>query len=567
MTSAESELDELLARLRRLWTDHDQIKQEEFRRDIRASSLSSAEVARLRDTRPVGVSGSTADVVNEMASFLERVTSERRSTVAETSAPLSPGERLELEILKKYVTHHREASVATGTESLGNRCLLELDMRDVLRDLTEADGKELEYDAEVWLGRLAPPGIPPPGPLRRCSTGGLSSGAHRFHARAWSDPVNNRPSPAWKRIDELESRVGLAPARGRSDQAEDAGRSATKTRGGAEGREKAVELGGWTIDRSLGEGGQAHAFLAHRKGDETEVGVLKRLKNVKRIERFKREVDALRKLDHPGVVRLLDENLEGSPPFFLVMEYCEGGSLEDHRPSGPEALSLFEDLLLAVEAAHASGIVHRDLKPANILVRGDGSVAVGDWGICYAEDGARCTLTQEAVGPRLYMAPELEDGRADIVGTTTDLYSLGKVLYWLLSGGRMFAREKHRAAEWNLATLRGAALEPFNRILDRAITADPASRFRDIGEFLRAWRETRRIFEGRFAVVGHGAKNQCRFCGLGTYVELADDARVVRDFGITTAGPPWVFLQCDHCGHFEIFRLQDPKVQARWKAS
>lgn len=107
----------------------------------------------------------------------------------------------------------------------------------------------------------------------------------------------------------------------------------------------------------------------------------------------------------------------------------------------------------AVNHAHSQRVVHRDLKPANIFLQTPTfRPLVGDFGLCYVQDDGddeRQTDLEEAVGPRFFMAPELEDGRADVIAPSADVYSLGKLLYWMLTG-RIFSREKLRDDRWNL---------------------------------------------------------------------------------------------------------------------
>ena len=125
------------------------------------------------------------------------------------------------------------------------------------------------------------------------------------------------------------------------------------------------------------------------------------------------------------------------------------------------------------------------MKPDNIFLRSkDESVAVGDFGICHLEgDGTRITITEEAVGPVYYMAPELEDGRIADISSKSDIYSLGNLLYWLLSGGKIFSREKHREKKWDLRGWNSTRqrwnniyMEHVNRLLDSMIVVSPEAR-------------------------------------------------------------------------------------------
>ena len=215
-------------------------------------------------------------------------------------------------------------------------------------------------------------------------------------------------------------------------------------------------FGKWQGEQ-FAQGGQAVVYLVTNVEDQDDGHeyILKRLKNRNRIERFEREVEVLQSLDHQNVAPVIDFDLDADPPYY-VMPYYRGGSLAQVEPyrdrSVPQLMDLFGQICDGVAAAHSRKILHRDLKPDNVFVDGDrnGNAIVGDFGLCLVQDEARLTKTSEAVGARYYMAPELEDGRSDNCTERSDIYSLGKLLYWLLSFGRIFAREKHRDKDYEL---------------------------------------------------------------------------------------------------------------------
>lgn len=171
----------------------------------------------------------------------------------------------------------------------------------------------------------------------------------------------------------------------------------------------------WKIVRSLPEGGQGWTYLVKRTdGSDQQMFVLKRLKNKDRLARFNKEVEALRKLSNPGILRIIESSQPEEEPFY-VAEYCEKGDLTKLDLSGRTLLSklqLFREICDAMAVAHSANIIHRDLKPQNILIRGDDSVAIGDFGLSLDLNDLeeRLTSSAEAVGPRHYIAPELEDG-------------------------------------------------------------------------------------------------------------------------------------------------------------
>jgi serine/threonine protein kinase len=246
--------------------------------------------------------------------------------------------------------------------------------------------------------------------------------------------------------------------------------------------------GDWEVRQKIGEGGQGWVYEV-RNAKDGKIGAMKVLKNAERAKRFRREVEACLKLDHRYIAKHLDHDLQASRPY-LVTEYCEGKTLAElnrEAMSLVDKLDLFRKICEGMALAHSSNVVHRDLKPANILFHGNGDPKVADFGICYLmDDPERLTETGEAVGPRLYMAPELEDGRLEKVSAKCDVYSLGKILYFILSG-RYFSREKHREDEFDLSkmvTENTAALCHVYDLLDKSIVREPEQRFADAKELL-----------------------------------------------------------------------------------
>jgi serine/threonine protein kinase len=334
----------------------------------------------------------------------------------------------------------------------------------------------------------------------------------------------------------------------------------------------------WKIIESLVEGGQAHTFLVEDlKGDGDTRYVLKRLKNIKRVDRFKREIEVVRNISHENVVNLIDFDLENEKPY-LVMEHCVGGSLTQAKPfwslSPIEAINLFEQVCEGVAYAHAQGVIHRDIKPDNIFLRKEnGPAVVGDFGICFIqEDGERFTITEEAVGPRLFMAPELEDGRVQQVSEKSDTYSLGKLLYWLLSNGRIFSREKHRNRKWDLKGRNENSLlgwdniymEHINRLLDLMIVYDPSER-RSVHNILILLRRAKKLVAGEFSPIAKDIPQPCLYCGQGVYVYRATSNTEVRNFGFQPVGAPdWRVLVCNSCGHVQAFRIDMAKQKEWW---
>jgi serine/threonine protein kinase len=291
----------------------------------------------------------------------------------------------------------------------------------------------------------------------------------------------------------------------------------------------------WEVVEALSEGGQGHTFVVRDLQDSTETAryVLKRLKNLQHIDRFEKEVEAALALNHPNVLKLVAHDLRANEPF-LVSEHCAGGTLRTHfaagRPAFVEIFRLFIAIGSGLHHAHKSGITHRDIKPDNIFMRlPKVEPVIGDFGLCHLTVAdERITATGEAIGPRHFMAPELEDGRADNISPKADVYSLGKLFYWMLTGGKIFSREKFRDEAWDLKKLIPHAFRPGDhiemehivRVLDLMIVADPAKRI-SVEHAVGAAKQAQMLLARGYNPVGENIPQLCTYCGWGQYKLVA----------------------------------------------
>ena len=201
----------------------------------------------------------------------------------------------------------------------------------------------------------------------------------------------------------------------------------------------------YTVEREIARGGAARVFLAtDESGSQVALKVLHpELAVSVTAERFVREIEFLKTLDHPSIARLLDSG-EHDFIVYYVMPYVDGPSLQHHlrrarRLSIDDTRRVATDLLDALGYAHQRGIVHRDVKPDNIVLARSGPILV-DFGIARAVAASgtnRLTRSGFAVGTSSYMSPEQVQGVADI-DQRSDLYSLGCVLYECLAGRPAF---------------------------------------------------------------------------------------------------------------------------------
>jgi serine/threonine protein kinase len=198
---------------------------------------------------------------------------------------------------------------------------------------------------------------------------------------------------------------------------------------------------GYEIRRVLGQGGMGVVYEAGQSALRRTVAVKMMTSarlDPRQLARFRREAEVAARLQHPNVVQIFEVGeVEGQP--FFSMEYVAGGSLADllSRESLPvrQAAEIVEILARTLQAAHDAGIIHRDLKPSNVLLTGEGIPKIADFGIAKCLDqGTRHTNTGDVLGTLNYMSPEQAEGHPEKVGTASDVYGLGAILYELLAG-------------------------------------------------------------------------------------------------------------------------------------
>ncbi len=200
-------------------------------------------------------------------------------------------------------------------------------------------------------------------------------------------------------------------------------------------------IAGYEILGILGRGGMGVVYKARQTALKRLVA-LKMIRGgdieLKHRERFRIEAQAVARLQHLNIVQIYEVGEHGSQPFFSL-EYVAGGSLAQKLSGTPlpprEAATLLETLALAIDAAHQHGVIHRDLKPANILLTDDGLPKITDFGLAkHMDQDSGQTQAGQILGTPSYMPPEQAEGKPEAIGPTTDVYSLGAILYETLTG-------------------------------------------------------------------------------------------------------------------------------------
>jgi eukaryotic-like serine/threonine-protein kinase len=205
--------------------------------------------------------------------------------------------------------------------------------------------------------------------------------------------------------------------------------------------EGAPLLPGYEVLEELGRGGMGVVYKARQlKADRVvalKVVLVGGHASDAQIERFRREAEAIARLQHPNIVQVFEVGEHLGLPYFSL-EFCAGGSLDRKLAGRPlpamQAALLLERLAGAAQAAHEKHIVHRDLKPANVLLAEDGTPRISDFGLARMLDVGGQTQTGALLGTPSYMAPEQARGNSDEAGPTADVYALGALLYECLIG-------------------------------------------------------------------------------------------------------------------------------------
>ncbi|MEW9501352.1 Stk1 family PASTA domain-containing Ser/Thr kinase [Jeotgalibacillus marinus] len=205
--------------------------------------------------------------------------------------------------------------------------------------------------------------------------------------------------------------------------------------------------GRYRILRTIGGGGMANVYLAHDMILDRDVAVkVLRLDYVNEndlLRRFQREAQSATSLTHPNIVTMYDVGDEGND-HYLVMEYVEGMTLKEyiqyHSPVPlDDAINIMSQLTSAISHAHHNGIIHRDIKPQNILIDLEGNIKITDFGIAMALSATSITQTNSVMGTVHYLSPE--QARGGVTTKKSDIYSLGIVMFELITGRLPFEGE------------------------------------------------------------------------------------------------------------------------------
>jgi serine/threonine protein kinase len=310
----------------------------------------------------------------------------------------------------------------------------------------------------------------------------------------------------------------------------------------------------------------------------TNLGVMKRLlegsaareqSRERASARMKLEIQALENVQHKNLLRIVDSD---DTYTWYVSEYQPGGRLTDiqQRFKGDVQLSLrtLRSIVDAISALHAKGYIHRDIKPDNILMSASGDPIVADLGIAYlvADDEDRLTQTDDNVGTWKWMPVWAEGRKLDDVGPAFDIYSLGKTLWWMLSGLPISKLRmwyiNHPESDIEKIFKGMRHLNLVKDLLAKSVTEhEKDAKFNSIDQFGAEINKILQIIERGGDKIDAPAirhvetTRPCKTCGIGMMKLVVDDALYLQ-IGLDGDKNGFRCEQCDHCGYIDIFAVK-----------
>lgn len=323
------------------------------------------------------------------------------------------------------------------------------------------------------------------------------------------------------------------------------------------------QMGGLLVD--------AISYLIPKDINPTTVGALKILHEPrekegyeKAQERMRREVEALSRIDHPNILKILDCNLDEG---WFVGEYHPRGPLSFHKAlfKGDMlgALEAFQPLVEGVAELHKSNIIHRDIKPHNVFLSTDNRLVLGDLGIVLFSDPShtRVTDTYENVGSRDWMPAWAMSRRIDEIGPSFDVFSLGKLLWSMLSGSTVLSLWYHHKDEFELEKMfpGDESMRWARVIMDKCIVEEKRDCLEDAEKLLPLVNDVLHAVKRQAQVVAEGISRRCEVCGVGHYRCVANEnIAAIRNFGLEPRGvSSFKVFTCSDCGHVQIFHIPD----------
>jgi len=259
-------------------------------------------------------------------------------------------------------------------------------------------------------------------------------------------------------------------------------------------------------------------------------------------ERIKREIEAMVKISHPNILKILDSDKDAQ---WHVSQYHHRGSLiknvDVFKGKFIESLRAIRPLVEGVALLHKNNIVHRDIKPENVFFNTDGNLILGDFGLVFFidEHHSRISATWENVGSRDWMPAWAMGMRIEDIKPSFDIFCIGKLLWSMISGSRLLRLWYFDRPQFNLESLfpDTLSIEFANPLLKKCIVEDEHNCLPDGAALLAEIEKVLRIIDVNADLIGDQIRRRCKVCGIGTYRLTANkNISDIRNFGFNPTG-------------------------------
>ena len=288
-------------------------------------------------------------------------------------------------------------------------------------------------------------------------------------------------------------------------------------------------------------------------------------------ERIKREIEAMAKNLHPNLLNIIDYDPDSK---WFVSEYYPKGPVSNHRTlfagNFAEALKAFRPLLEGVAELHKKNLVHRDIKPENVFLDSNNNLILGDFGLVFFidDDRTRISRTLENVGSRDWMPAWAFGIRIEDIKPTFDVFTLGKLLWSLVSGQPKLLLWYFDRPKYNVEKLfpEDRFINLANPLFRKCIVEDEDNCLPDASALLEEIDKLLSIIEHNADRIALNVKRKCKVCGIGNYeLVVNENPTDTTNFGISPVGNrKWKIFTCSNCGNVQLFCYREMAPNA-WR--
>ncbi|MBC8401318.1 MAG: protein kinase [Candidatus Marinimicrobia bacterium] len=292
--------------------------------------------------------------------------------------------------------------------------------------------------------------------------------------------------------------------------------------------------------------------------------------------RMEREIAAMKllsKLDHPNIIKLIDYNEDD---LWFVTKFYVKGSIEHNREKFKcqpfKVLSMIKELLSALKLLHDNNFIHRDIKPENIFVSDVDKLILGDFGLVYPiiDDNPRPSMSYDNVGSHDWEPPWAYGVRLDEINPTFDLFSIGKVIWSMISGKHILQLWYYKEDHNNLEKIypNEPSMVYVNELLSHLIVQYEEDCLGNVNDLIKMVGDTIKKIENDHPRLDIGMSKKCPECHEGLFVLLAEnDNQSTKEFGLNPSGSrDFLIFECSNCGYIQLFGT-DGALPPAWNDS